>query len=154
LVGRTTIFAKLSPTQKARVIKALQRGGHTVGFLGDGINDAPALREADVGISVDTAVDIAKKSAAAGLLEKSLLILEAGAIEGRRTFGNIIKYIKVGAGSNFGNIFSMLGARGLLPFLPMLPLQLLTQNLLYDLSQTAIPFDSMDAEYLARPRKW
>ena len=154
LVGRTTIFAKLSPTQKARVIKALQRRGHTVGFLGDGINDAPALRQADVGISVDTAVDIAKESADIVLLEKSLLILEEGVIEGRRTFGNIIKYIKMGASSNFGNMFSMLGASALLPFLPMLPLQLLTQNLLYDLSQTAIPFDSVDAEYLAKPRKW
>ncbi len=154
LVGRTTIFAKLSPTQKARVIKALQRRGHTVGFLGDGINDAPALRQADVGISVDTAVDIAKESADIVLLEKSLLILVEGVIEGRRTFGNIIKYIKMGASSNFGNMLSVLGASALLPFLPMLPLQLLAQNLLYDLSQTAIPFDSMDAEYLAKPRKW
>jgi Mg2+-importing ATPase len=154
LAGRTTIFAKLSPTQKARVIKALQRQGHTVGFLGDGINDAPALREADVGVSVDTAVDIAKESADIILLEKSLLALEEGVIEGRRTFGNIIKYIKMGASSNFGNMFSVLGASALLPFLPMLPLQLLAQNLLYDLSQTAIPFDNVDAEYLARPRKW
>ncbi len=154
IVERTTIFAKLSPTEKARVIKALQRRGHTVGFLGDGINDAPALREADVGISVDTAVDIAKESADIILLEKSLLVLEEGVIEGRKTFGNIIKYIKMGTSSNFGNMFSVLGASALLPFLPMLPLQLLAQNLLYDLSQTGIPFDSVDQEYLARPRRW
>ncbi|MBO0862029.1 MAG: magnesium-translocating P-type ATPase [Chloracidobacterium sp.] len=154
LAGRTTIFAKLSPTQKARVIKALQRREHTVGFLGDGINDAPALREADVGVSVDTAVDIAKESADIILLEKSLLALDEGVIEGRRTFGNIIKYIKMSASSNFGNMFSVLGASAFLPFLPMLPLQLLAQNLLYDLSQTAIPFDNMDPEYLASPRKW
>jgi Mg2+-importing ATPase len=150
----TTLFAKLTPPQKARVIKALQESGHTVGFLGDGINDAPALRGADVGISVDTAADIAKESAGVILLEKSLLVLEDGAMEGRKTFGNIIKYIKMAASSNFGNIFSVLGASLWLPFLPMLPLHLLIQNLLYDLSQTAIPFDRVDREYLARPRKW
>jgi Mg2+-importing ATPase len=154
LVERTTVFAKLSPMQKSRVVKALQRSGHTVGFLGDGINDAPALREADVGISVDTAVDIAKESANIILLEKNLMVLEEGVIEGRRTFGNIIKYIKMGTSSNFGNMFSVLGASALLPFLPMLPLQLLVQNLLYDLSQTGIPFDSVDKEYLTVPRKW
>ncbi|MER3632463.1 MAG: magnesium-translocating P-type ATPase, partial [Blastocatellia bacterium] len=154
IAEQTTVFAKLSPTQKARVIQALKRRGHTVGFLGDGINDAPAFRESDVGVSVDTAVDIAKESANVILLEKSLLVLEAGVIEGRRTFGNIIKYIKMGASSNFGNMFSVLGASAFLPFLPMLPLQLLVQNLLYDVSQTAIPFDSVDAEYLEKPRKW
>jgi Mg2+-importing ATPase len=142
------------PPQKARVIKALQRKGHTVGFLGDGINDAPALRDADVGISVDTAADIAKESADIILLEKSLLVLEAGVIAGRKTFGNIIKYIKKAASSNFGNMFSMVGAVLWLPFLPMLPLHILIQNLLYDLSQIAIPFDRVDREYLARPRKW
>jgi Mg2+-importing ATPase len=151
---KTTVFAKLTPPQKARVIKALQRKGHTVGFLGDGINDAPALRDADVGISVDTAADIAKESADIILLEKSLLVLEAGVIAGRKTFGNIIKYIKMAASSNFGNMFSMVGAVILLPFLAMLPLHILIQNLLYDLSQTAIPFDRVDREYLARPRKW
>ena len=154
VVDQTTVFAKVSPGQKARVIESLKRRGHTVGFLGDGINDAPALRTADVGLSVDTAVDIAKESADIILLEKSLLVLEAGVIEGRRTFGNIIKYIKMGTSSNFGNMFSVLGASALLPFLPMLPLQLLINNLLYDLSQTAIPFDSVDAEYVAKPRKW
>jgi Mg2+-importing ATPase len=151
---QTTLFAKLSPPQKARVIRALQRNGHTVGFLGDGINDAPALRDADVGVSVDTAADIAKESADIILLEKSLLVLEQGVLKGRNTFGNIIKYIKMAASSNFGNMFSVLSASIWLPFLPMLPLQILIQNLLYDLSQTAIPFDRVDREYLARPRKW
>jgi Mg2+-importing ATPase len=151
---KTTLFAKLSPPQKARVIKTLQRLGHTVGYLGDGINDAPALRDADVGISVDTGADIARESADIILLEKSLLVLEEGAIAGRTTFGNIIKYIKMAASSNFGNMFSVLGASVWLPFLPMLPLQLLIQNLLYDLSQVAIPFDGVDGEYLERPRKW
>lgn len=150
----TTIFAKLSPLQKARIVKLLRRKGHIVGFLGDGINDAPALREADVGISVDTAVDIAKESADIILLEKSLLVLDAGVVEGRRTFGNIVKYIKMGTSSNFGNMFSMLGASALLPFLPMKPIQILLNNLLYDFSQTGIPFDHVDREYLATPRKW
>jgi P-type Mg2+ transporter len=154
LVERTTVFAKMAPLQKARVIKALQAGGHTVGFLGDGINDAPALRDADVGISVDTAADIAKESADIILLEKSLLALEQGEIEGRETFGNIIKYIKMTASSNFGNVFSVLVASAFLPFLPMLPIHLLIQNLLYDISQTAVPFDRVDREYLKTPRKW
>jgi Mg2+-importing ATPase len=153
-VDRTTIFTKLTPLQKTRVIAALKANGHTVGFLGDGINDAPALREADVGISVDTAVDIAKESADIIMLEKSLLFLGDGVLEGRRTFGNIIKYIKMAASSNFGNVFSVLGASALLPFLPMLPIQLLTQNLLYDFSQTAIPFDHVDRDFLLQPRKW
>jgi P-type Mg2+ transporter len=154
LVKRTTVFAKMSPLQKARVVKSLQRQGHTVGFLGDGINDAPALREADVGISVDTATDIAKESADIILLEKNLMVLEEGVIEGRVTFGNIIKYIKMTASSNFGNMFSVLVASAFLPFLPMLPLQILVLNLLYDISQLSIPFDRMDDEYLRKPRKW
>ena len=148
------VFAKLSPFQKSRIIKVLQANGHTVGFMGDGINDAAALRESDVGISVDTAVDIAKESADIILLEKDLMVLHTGVIYGRRTFGNIIKYIKMAASSNFGNMFSMLGASALLPFLPMLPIQILLQNLLYDFSQISIPWDTMDSDYLALPRKW
>ncbi len=136
------------------MVKSLQRMGHTVGFLGDGINDAPALREADVGISVDTATDIAKESADIILLEKNLMVLEEGVIEGRVTFGNIIKYIKMTASSNFGNMFSVLIASAFLPFLPMLPLQLLVLDLLYHTSQLSIPFDRMDEEYLRKPRKW
>ena len=154
LVETTTVFSKMSPLQKARVVKALQANGHVVGFLGDGINDAPALRDADVGISVDTAADIAKESADIILLEKSLMVLEEGVLEGRRTFANILKYIKMTASSNFGNVFSVLGSSALLPFLPMLPIQLLTQNLCYDISQVSVPFDRVDREYLARPRKW
>ncbi|MDE2085986.1 MAG: magnesium-translocating P-type ATPase [Xanthomonadaceae bacterium] len=154
LVRRTTVFAKMSPLQKARVVKSLQRQGHTVGFLGDGINDAPALREADVGISVDTATDIAKESADIILLEKNLMVLEEGVVEGRITFGNIIKYIKMTASSNFGNVLSMMVASVFLPFVPLLPLQILVLNLLYDISQLSIPFDRMDEEYLRKPRKW
>ena len=153
-VETTTVFAKLSPAQKARVIGALHRGGHVVGFLGDGINDGPALKAADVGISVDTAADIAKESADIILLEKSLLVLEEGVIEGRKVFGNITKYIKMGASSNFGNMFSVLGASAWLPFLPMLPIQVLTNNLLYDFSQTTIPTDHIDDDYLMQPRQW
>ena len=148
------VFAKLSPAQKARVIGALHARGHVVGFLGDGINDSPALKAADVGMSVDTAVDIAKESADIILLEKSLLVLQEGVIEGRKVFGNITKYIKMGSSSNFGNMFSVLGASMFLPFLPMLPIQVLTNNLLYDFSQTAIPTDNVDDDYLAVPRKW
>src|SRR5690348_3495749 len=154
LVARVTVFAKMSPLQKARVVRSLQRRGHTVGFLGDGINDAPALHDADVGISVDTATDIAKESADIILLEKNLMVLEEGVLEGRVTFGNIMKYIKMTASSNFGNVFSVLVASAFLPFLPMLPLQILVQNLLYDISQLSIPFDRMDEEYLSKPRKW
>jgi Mg2+-importing ATPase len=154
LAGRTTIFAKLSPLQKARVVRVLKAAGHTVGFMGDGINDASALREADVGISVDTAVDVAKEAADIILLEKSLLVLERGVIEGRRTFGNVIKYVKMTASSNFGNVFSVLVASAFLPFLPMLAVQLLVQNLLYDLSQIAIPWDRMDEDFLRVPRQW
>lgn len=154
LAERTTIFAKLSPMQKARVVRVLKANGHTVGFMGDGINDAAALREADVGISVDTAVDVAKEAADIILLEKSLLVLERGIIEGRRTFGNVIKYIKMTASSNFGNVFSVLVASAFLPFLPMLAVQLLVQNLLYDFSQIAIPWDCMDEEFTKMPRQW
>lgn len=150
----TTIFAKLSPLQKSRIITMLQSKGHTVGYMGDGINDAAALREADVGISVDTAVDIAKESADVILLEKSLMVLEEGVIEGRKIFGNIIKYIKMTASSNFGNMFSVLAASAFLPFLPMLPIHLLVQSLFYDISQISIPWDHMDEEYLKVPRKW
>ncbi len=149
-----TVFCKLAPDDKVRIVRALKARGHTVGFLGDGINDAGALREADVGISVDSAVDVAKESADIILLEKSLLVLEEGVIEGRRTFGNTIKYIKMAASSNFGNVFSVLAASAFLPFLPMLPVQMLVQNLLYDISQAAIPWDEMDAEYVAVPRQW
>jgi Mg2+-importing ATPase len=154
LAETTTVFAKLSPLQKARVIKVLRRKGHIVGFMGDGINDAAALRTADIGISVDTAVDIAKESADIILLEKSLLVLDQGVIEGRKTFANIMKYIKMGTSSNFGNMLSVLGASAVLPFLPMQPVQILINNLLYDFSQTGIPFDHVDAEYLTKPRKW
>ncbi|MDD4796334.1 MAG: magnesium-translocating P-type ATPase [Eubacteriales bacterium] len=148
------LFAKLSPAQKERVVKAFQAAGHTVGYMGDGINDAPALRQADVGISVDSAVDIAKETADIILLEKDLMVLEEGVIEGRRTFGNIIKYIKMAASGNFGNILSIIVASIFLPFLPMLPVQILTQNLLCDFSQMGIPFDRVDDEYLKQPRKW
>ena len=153
-IDEISIFAKLSPVQKSRVVKVLQAKGHTVGFMGDGINDAGALRDADVGISVDTATDIAKESADIILLEKDLMVLRKGVIYGRRTFGNIIKYMKMTASSNFGNMFSMLGASAFLPFLPMLPIQILVQNLLYDISQISIPWDRMDAEYIEKPRKW
>jgi len=150
----TPVFARLNPQQKVRVIQALHRDKHVVGFLGDGINDGPALRAADVGISVDTAVDIAKESADVILLEKSLLVLEEGVIEGRKVFGNILKYIKMTASSNFGNMFSMIGASLLLPFFPILSVQVLLNNLLYDFSQTAVASDEVDAEYLAKPRQW
>jgi Mg2+-importing ATPase len=151
---KTTLFARVSPTHKQRIIKALQSRRHTVGFMGDGINDAPALRTADVGISVDTAVDIAKESADMILLEKSLLVLEAGVVEGRKVFANILKYVRMGASSNFGNMFSVLGASVFVPFLPMAPIQILANNLLYDISQTAIPTDEVDPEQLEKPRPW
>ena len=153
-VEKVNVFAKLSPSHKERIIRALQRRGHVVGFMGDGINDAPALKAADVGVSVDGAVDIAKESSDIILLENSLLVLEEGVLEGRKVFGNIIKYIKMAASSNFGNMFSVLGASLFLPFLPMLPIQVLTNNLLYDFSQTSIPTDDVDPEWLERPRKW
>jgi Mg2+-importing ATPase len=151
---QATVFAKMSPAQKARVVDALHRRGHVVGFLGDGINDGAALKAADVGVSVDSAVDIARESADIILLEKSLTILHDGVVEGRRIFGNIVKYMKMGASSNFGNMFSVLGASIFLPFLPMAPIQVLTNNLLYDFSQTAIPTDTVDEEYIAAPRAW
>ncbi|MCF7214772.1 magnesium-translocating P-type ATPase [Acinetobacter baumannii] len=148
------IFAKLSPVHKERIVEQLKANGHVVGFLGDGINDAAAIRAADIGISVDTAVDIAKESADLILLEKSLMVLEKGVIEGRRTFANMLKYIKMTASSNFGNVFSVLIASAFIPFLPMLPIHLLIQNLLYDVSQIVIPFDNVDEELIAKPQRW
>ena len=148
------LLAKLSPSQKMRVVRLLQADGHTVGYMGDGINDAPALHQSDVGISVDSGVDIAKESADIILLEKSLMVLSDGVTEGRRTFGNIIKYIKMASSGNFGNMFSVLAASIFVPFLPMLPIQILAQNLLYDFSQITIPLDRMDDEYLKKPQKW
>ncbi|MEF9940476.1 MAG: magnesium-translocating P-type ATPase [Clostridium sp.] len=153
-VENVNIFAKLSPSQKARVVTALRNNGHTVGFMGDGINDAAAMKAADVGISVDTAVDIAKETANIILLEKDLMVLERGVIEGRKTYANIIKYIKMTASSNFGNMLSVLTASAFLPFLPMLPIQILTLNLIYDLSCLTIPWDNVDDDYLKKPRKW
>ncbi|MEU8772481.1 magnesium-translocating P-type ATPase [Streptomyces sp. NPDC048606] len=154
LAARTSVFAKVNPVQKARIVRALQAEGHTVGFLGDGINDAAALRDADVGVSVDTAVDIAKESADIILLEKDLTVLEQGVVQGRTTFGNTIKYIKMTASSNFGNVFSVLVASAFIPFQPMLAIMLLVQNLVYDISQLATPWDRMDEEYLRKPRNW
>jgi P-type Mg2+ transporter len=148
------LFVRLSPADKQRVIKVLQSKGHVVGYMGDGINDAPALRVADVGISVDTAVDIAKEAADAILLEKSLMVLEEGVIEGRKVFANILKYVRMGASSNFGNMFSVLGASLWLPYLPMSPIKILTNNLLYDFSQVPIPTDEVDPEQVAKPRPW
>ncbi|MCL2682016.1 MAG: magnesium-translocating P-type ATPase [Bacteroidales bacterium] len=153
-IGDVKIFAKLTPMQKTRVITLLQHQGNTVGFLGDGINDASALRQADVGISVDTAVDIAKESADIILLEKDLMVLNDGVIEGRKIFGNIMKYIKMTASSNFGNMFSVMAASAFLPFLPMKPIHILINNMFYDISQAATPFDRVDKEYLEKPRKW
>lgn len=153
-VERHNVFARLTPAHKERIVRLLKAGGHVVGFMGDGINDAPALRTADIGISVDTAVDIAKEAADIILLEKSLMVLEEGVLEGRRTFANMLKYIKMTASSNFGNVFSVLVASAFLPFLPMLPMHLLVQNLLYDISQIAIPFDNVDDEQLRQPQRW
>jgi len=149
-----SVFAKLTPMHKERIVRALRASGHVVGFMGDGINDAPALRAADIGISVDSAVDIAKEAADIILLEKSLLVLDEGVVEGRITFCNMLKYIRMTASSNFGNVLSVLVASAFLPFLPMLPLQLLVQNLLYDIGQTGIPFDNVDAELVTKPLKW
>lgn len=150
----TTLFARLSPGHKQRIIRALQSKGHVVGFLGDGINDSPALRTADVGISVDSAVDIAKEAADIILLEKSLMVLQEGVVEGRKVFANILKYVRMGASSNFGNMFSVLGASVFVPYLPMMPIQILTNNLLYDFSQAPIPADDVDPEQIAKPRPW
>lgn len=153
-VTKTQIFAKLTPLHKEKIVRALRSLGHSVGFMGDGINDAPALRAADIGISVDSAADIAKESSDIILLEKSLAVLQDGVLEGRKIFANIIKYIEMAASSNFGNMFSVVGASIFLPFLPMLPIQILTNNLLYDISQTSIPTDSVDPEFLTKPRRW
>jgi Mg2+-importing ATPase len=150
----TQVFARLSPADKQRIIRALQHRGHVVGFMGDGINDAPALHVADVGISVDSAVDIAKAAAAVILLEKDLMVLDEGVVEGRKVFVNILKYVRMGASSNFGNVFSVLGASAFLPYLPMAPIQVLTNNLLYDVSQAPIPTDTVAPEQTARPRPW
>src|SRR4029078_9645362 len=154
LVEGAQVFAKLSPSQKALVISALQRRGHVVGFLGDGITDGPALRTADVGVSVDSAVDIAKETADIILLEKSLLVLDEGVLEGRKVFSNIVKYVRMGVSSTFGNMFSVLGASVFVPFLPMRPIQILANNLLYDIGQTAIPTDAVDDDRIQKPRTW
>ena len=154
LVEKHQIFARLTPMQKGRIVSLLRENGHVVGYMGDGINDAVSLRNADIGISVDTAVDIAKESADLILLEKSLMVLNQGVIEGRKTFANTMKYIKITASSNFGNVFSLLGASAIFPFLPMLPIQILILNLLYDFSQISIPWDNVDKDFLAKPRKW
>jgi len=153
-VESTDVFARLSPAHKQRLVQAMQRKGHVVGFMGDGINDAPALRAADVGLSVDNAVDIAKESADVILLEKSLMVLEEGVLEGRKVFVNILKYIRMGASSNFGNMFSVIGASAWLPYMPMAPIQILTNNLLYDFSQVPIPTDNVGPQQIAKPRPW
>ncbi len=150
----TEVFAKLTPNQKARVVSILRKNGHTVGYMGDGINDAAAMKASDIGISVDTAVDVAKESADIILLEKDLMVLEQGIVEGRKTYANMIKYIKMTASSNFGNMFSVLIASALLPFLPMKSIQLILLNMIYDLSCTAIPWDNVDEEFIAKPRTW
>ncbi len=154
LAESVNIFAKLSPAQKESIITALRDRGHVVGYMGDGINDAPSLKTADVGISVDTGVDVAKEAADIVLLEKSLTVLEDGIMEGRRVFCNIVKYVRMGASSNFGNMFSVVGAAYFLPFLPMAPIQILVNNLLYDFSQLGIPTDTVDEELLEKPRRW
>jgi Mg2+-importing ATPase len=154
LVERTSVFAKLTPAHKSRIVAALREGGHAVGFVGDGVNDAPALRLADVGIAADTATDVAKDAADLILLEKDLGVIARGIVEGRRTLGNTLKYVHITASSNFGNVLSVLVASVFLPFLPMLPIQLVAQNLLYDTAQLALPWDRVDAEYLRRPRRW
>ena len=154
MVKNTNIFARLDPLQKERVIRALRKNKHIVGYLGDGINDALALKNSDVGISVNNAADIAKESADIILLRKSLMVLKDGVIEGRKTFGNILKYVKMGSSSNFGNMLSMTGGSIFLPFLPMLPIQILLNNFLYDVSQTALPTDEVDSEYITKARPW
>jgi Mg2+-importing ATPase len=154
VVEGATIFSRMTPVQKNRVMNALKRNGHVVGFMGDGINDAPSIREADVGISVENAVDIAKESADIILLKNDLRILHDGVLEGRKTFGNTMKYILMGTSSNFGNMFSVAGASLFLPFLPMLPIQILLNNLLYDVSESTIPTDAVDAAYTSTPKKW
>jgi Mg2+-importing ATPase len=154
LAETTTVFARVSPSQKHRIVRALKTGGHVVGFLGDGINDAPSIHAADVGISVAGAVDVAREAADIVLLEHRLDVLHAGIIAGRRASGNVLKYVLMGTSSNFGNMFSMAGAALLLPFLPMLPIQILLNNFMYDLAQITIPTDNVEAEYLRRPQRW
>ena len=151
---QTSVFARVSPAQKNRIILALKRRSHVVGFLGDGINDAPSLHAADVGISVSTAVDVAKDAAEIILLEHSLRVMHNGIIEGRKAFGNVMKYLLMGTSSNFGNMFSMAGASLFLPFLPMLPTQILLNNFLYDLSQVTIPTDNVNSSYIIKPHRW
>ena len=153
-VADVNLFCRVNPSQKNRIILALKVRGHVVGYLGDGINDAPSLHTADVGISVEGAVDVAKQAAAMILLEKDLMVLHKGILEGRRTFGNVMKYIMMATSSNFGNMFSMAAATLFLPFLPMLPLQILLNNLLYDVSEITLPLDNVDAEDLAQPKRW
>ena len=153
-IEETTIFARLAPMQKERVVMALRANGHVVGYMGDGVNDAPSLRHADVGISVDTATDIAKESSDIILLEQSLMVIKDGVYEGRRIYGNIMKYMKMALSSNFGNVFSVLIASIFLPFLPMIPIQILIQNLIYDFTQIAIPWDNVDPEFLKAPKRW
>src|SRR5215470_15530191 len=154
VVEQTNVFARVSPSQKNRIILALKSRHHVVGFLGDGINDAPSLHAADVGISVASAVDVAKDAADIILLEQSLQVLHNGIIEGRKAFGNVIKYLLMGTSSNFGNMFSMAGAYVFLPFLPMLPSQILLNNLLYDLAQVTIPTDNVDPSFIQKPQRW
>jgi Mg2+-importing ATPase len=154
VVEEANVFARVTPAQKDRIIIALKNNGHVVGFLGDGINDAPSMKTADVGISVDNAVDVAKESADIILLQKSLRVLDEGVLEGRKTFGNTMKYIMMGVSSNFGNMFSVAGASLFLPFLPMLPIQILLNNLLYDFSQSTITTDNVDPEYVEKPKRW
>jgi Mg2+-importing ATPase len=154
VVEKTNVFARVTPGQKDRIMNALKNNGHVVGFLGDGINDAPSLKRADVGLSVDNAVDAAKESADIILLQKDLRVLQEGVLEGRKTFGNTMKYIMMGTSSNFGNMFSVAGASLFLPFLPMLPIQILLNNFLYDLSELGIPTDNVDKEYVEKPKKW
>ena len=153
-VERVNLFCRVTPAQKNRIILALKKRGHTVGYLGDGINDAPSLHSADIGISVDSAVDVAKAAAEMILLDRDLRVLQQGVIEGRRTFGNIMKYIMMGTSSNFGNMFGMAGGSLFLPFLPMLPTQILLNNVFYDMSEIPIPMDNVDEEYLVWPRQW
>ncbi len=154
IVDSANTITRMLPMQKQRIIKTLQKNGHTVGFLGDGINDSPALKAADVGISVNNAADVARESASIILLQKSLAVLYDGVVEGRKVFGNIIKYIRMSSSSNFGNMLSVTGASLFLPFLPMLPVQILLNNFLYDVSQIGIPTDGVDREYVEKPRPW
>lgn len=153
-VEDVNVFAKVNPNQKAMIVKALQDKGHTVGYMGDGINDGPSLKIADVGISVDTAVDIAKEASHVVMLEKDLMVLKDGVLEGRKTYGNMVKYIKMTSSSNFGNMFSVLIASIFLPFLPMESIHLILLNLVYDISCTALPWDNVDEEFTEKPKKW